>query len=177
MKHSEYCAKVESILKELGVPPEIIDGRSLPLQEEPESLELVEAGEDGREHYLAPAAARAWRALRAAASSDRIELHVVSAFRTLERQAEIVRAKRARGLSLETIFCASAPPGYSEHHTGRAVDVATPGAKALEEDFEHTPAFHWLASNAGAFGFTLSFPRGNRYGFVFEPWHWCFKVR
>ena len=142
---------------------------------EAQTLELVEVGENAREHYLIPPAARAWRDLRAAALSDGIPLTVVSAFRTLERQADIVRGKLACGVSFETLFAASAPPGYSEHHTGRALDVTAPGARELEVEFERTPAFEWLARNARRFGFTLSFPRGNRYGFIYEPWHWCFR--
>jgi D-alanyl-D-alanine carboxypeptidase len=171
----DYRARVEALLKELGVPAEIVAGRALPLQPEPESLELVEIGVNAREHYLVPAAAAAYRELRAAASSDGVVLTVVSAFRSLERQADIVRGKLASGLSFEAVFCASAPPGYSEHHTGRALDVTTPGARALEVEFEQTQAFEWLTRNAGRFGFTLSYPRGNSYGFIYEPWHWCFS--
>ncbi|HEX7650108.1 MAG TPA: D-alanyl-D-alanine carboxypeptidase family protein, partial [Noviherbaspirillum sp.] len=29
---------------------------------------------------------------------------------------------------------------------------------------------------AGRFGFTLSYPRGNTYGFIYEPWHWCYQL-
>jgi zinc D-Ala-D-Ala carboxypeptidase len=111
--------------------------------------------------------------LSSAAAEDGIALMLVSAFRSPERQAEIVRAKLASGRSLEQILSSSAPPGYSEHHTGRAVDVATTGCPPLEEEFEHTEAFRWLSRHAPALGFTLSYPRGNAYGYTFEPWHWC----
>src|SRR5690606_31205051 len=110
----------------------------------------------------------------AAARADGIQLYIVSAYRDLERQAEIIRRKQRQGLPLERILAASAPPGYSEHHTGRAVDINTPGCRALEEEFEHTEAFRWLTRRAARFGFTLSFPRGNRYGYIFEPWHWLY---
>jgi len=170
----EYCARVKAILGELGVPADVIDARALPMREEARTLELIERGENGREHHLIPPAAKAWRELRAAALSDEIPLQVVSAFRGLQRQADIVRGKLACGLSLDTIFSASAPPGYSEHHTGRALDVTTHGARQLEVEFEQTSAFAWLTRNAGLFGFTMSFPRGNPYGFIYEPWHWYF---
>ena len=71
----------------------------------------------------------------------------------------------------------SAPPGYSEHSTGFALDLGdaeTPQAN-LQEDFEATPAFYWLQSNAHRFHFQLSFPRGNRQGVSYEPWHWRFE--
>src|SRR5688572_8751716 len=155
----DYLARLQCILDELGVPQGLCAGRALPVQEEARELELVEVGENGREYLLVPSAAAAWRALRAAAEADGVQLKIVSAFRSVDRQAEIVREKLARGLTLAAIFSASAPPGYSEHHTGRAVDVGTPEAQPLEEDFEGTQAFRWLEANAGRFGFILSYPR------------------
>jgi D-alanyl-D-alanine carboxypeptidase len=171
----EYLARVQSILDELRVPPQFCAGRALPVQHEARELELVEVGANGREYLLIPPAAAAWRELRSAAAAEGVTLNIVSAFRSVDRQAEIVREKLASGLSLEAIFSASAPPGYSEHHTGRAVDIGTPGVRALEAEFEDTPAFRWLAANAGKFGFVLSFPRDNPCGYVYEPWHWCFR--
>ncbi len=104
-------------------------------------------------------------------------IKIVSAFRSVDRQAEIIRAKLAEGLSLDAVLCVSAPPGYSEHHSGRAIDVTTDeGAAPLEPEFEKTRAFRWLSKNAGQFGFALSFPADNPYGYDYEPWHWCFRV-
>ena len=124
---------------------------------------------------LVPAAAQGWRELSSAARSDSVSIKIVSAFRSVDRQAEIVRGKLARGLSLEAILCVSAPPGYSEHHSGRAVDVTADNAPPLELEFENTEAFRWLSDNARKFRFHLSFPRDNRYGYAYEPWHWCFR--
>ena len=70
----------------------------------------------------------------------------------------------------------SAPPGYSEHHTGCAIDVGTVADEPqLEVEFENTPAFQWMLRRANSFSFFLSFPRDNPYGYEFEPWHWCFR--
>ena len=170
----DYPARVGACLGGLGISEEAIRRRALPLQVEAVELEVVAVGENGREHRLVPAAARAWQEMHRAAAADDVSLIVVSAFRSLERQAEIVRGKLAAGLPVDTIFCASAPPGYSEHHTGRALDIATPGVEPLEEAFDATEAFAWLAANAVPFGFTLSYPRGNRHGFMYEPWHWFY---
>ena len=71
----------------------------------------------------------------------------------------------------------NAPPGFSEHHSGRALDLSTEGFAPLEEAFERSEAFKWLCGNGGRFGFTLSYPRGNRYGIVYEPWHWLYRNR
>ena len=134
---------------------------------------VAETDAEGREHRLVPPVAAVWHHLSAAAAQDGVCLVLVSAFRSLQQQAEIIRWKRGRGLSVEEILRGSAPPGYREHHTGRAVDISSPRCSAWKEEFEYTEAYRWLSGHAGSFGFSLSFPRGNHYGYVFEPWHWC----
>lgn len=161
----------------LGVPRDYGRVRGLRLQREP--VRLVSIGNDihGRGQWLQPHAARALARLRETSLHDGIELQVVSAFRSIEYQLRIVERKLARGLAMDEILAVSAAPGYSEHHSGRCVDFTTPGYPALEEEFERSPAFGWLARNAGRFGFTLSYPRGNRHGIAYEPWHWCWHAR
>lgn len=166
---------VRAVLAELRIPAELISARSLVYHAEAAELVLAETGADGRKHLLAPAAADAWSAMKSAADAQGVVIRIASAFRSIERQAEIVRAKVAKGLALEAILCVSAPPGYSEHHSGRAIDMTTDGVRPLEQDFEHTEAFRWLQANAARFGFALSFPPGNRQGYAYEPWHWCFQ--
>jgi len=135
---------------------------------------LTSIGRDrfGRDAQLEPSAAQAWRSMQAAAATEEITLWVVSAFRSVARQEEIVAGKLRRGLSWEQILEVSAYPGFSEHHTGTAIDISTPGGPDLIEDFETTAAFHWLSENAGRFGFALSYPRNNPHGVAYEPWHW-----
>jgi D-alanyl-D-alanine carboxypeptidase len=67
-----------------------------------------------------------------------------------------------------------ARPGFSEHHTGLALDIGDEEHPAcdVELPFEETRAFKWLNENAGHLGFELSFPRGNSKGINYEPWHW-----
>ena len=166
--------RIRAIFAELGIPTDLIQARSLPLCAEPGALEIAEIGDDGREYRLTPGAARAWREMKAAASADGVVLKLISAFRSIDRQVEILKEKLAEGQTVDEILSASAPPGYSEHHTGRAIDIDTDGAPPLEIEFERTPAFAWLRRNAGRFGFVLSFPEGNRYGYQYEPWHWFY---
>jgi D-alanyl-D-alanine carboxypeptidase len=170
----EYEKRVALILQHYQIPNALLEARQLLLYPEPAELIVAEVGADGREHQLTPAAAAAWGAMQQAAQQDGVEIFIVSAFRSLERQIEIIENKLARGLSIEAILKLSAPPGYSEHHSGRAVDIGTPNSTPTEEEFETTAAFAWLSDNAGRFGFVLSFPRGNRYGYIYEPWHWLF---
>ena len=172
---SDYRARVESLLASLQVSADLLAGRALTLCPEAETLAIAEIGRNGREHRLIPAAADAWRAMRAAARADEVALEIVSAFRGVDRQAEIIREKLARGLTMEEVFAVSAPPGYSEHHGGCAVDVTTAGVPPLDAAFEQSAAYRWLSENAGSFSYFLSFPRGNRHGYAFEPWHWCYR--
>lgn len=166
--------RIRAIFAELGISTDLVEARRLPLCAEPEALEVAEIGEDGREYRLTPCAAAAWRSMKAAAAADGVVLELISAFRSIERQVEILKEKIAEGQTVEKILSASAPPGFSEHHTGRAIDIDTDGAAPLEIEFERTPAFAWLAGNAARFGFVLSFPEGNRYGYQYEPWHWFY---
>lgn len=99
---------------------------------------------------------------------------MISGFRSISRQTEILEQKIGSAESLERILRVSAYPGYSEHHTGRALDLGSPHAEHLSEAFESTPEFLWLATSAGAFGFRLSYPKGNGRGIAYEPWHWFY---
>jgi len=166
---------LRSVLEELGIPAELISARALPAHAEARELVLAERGDDGREHLLVPAAAAAWKRLKAAARGDGVELKIASAFRSVERQAEIVREKLKSGLNIDAVLLVCAPPGFSEHHSGRAVDVDTPDCPPLDGAFAQTEAFRWLSLRAQEHGFTLSYPRGNPHGYEFEPWHWCFR--
>ena len=85
----------------------------------------------------------------------------------------LVDAKRKEGLDDTEIFKVLARPGYSQHHTGRALDLH-PASALLEEDFETTDAFRWLTQYAHLYGFELSYPRENPYGIIYEPWHWFY---
>jgi D-alanyl-D-alanine carboxypeptidase len=160
-------------LAALGISSDFIARRGLRACEETQDLECAEVGEDGRKHLLVPAAARAWRSLKAAALADGVDIYIVSAFRSTERQAELIRQKLDAGETLAAVLTVCAPPGYSEHHTGRAVDISTPSCRALEMAFDQTAAYAWLTRYAPGYGFHLSYPAGNPWGFQYEPWHWC----
>ncbi len=161
-------------LRSLGIPPEFFGARQLSRSEEASHLVFVELGADGREHFLAPAAAQGWKTMQAAAKAEGLPLLIVSAFRSIDRQAQIIRRKLAQGLGLDEILQVSAPPGFSEHHTGLAIDIGTPESQALETAFAQTAAFAWLCRHAGESGFRMSYPENNPAGFLYEPWHWCF---
>jgi D-alanyl-D-alanine carboxypeptidase len=163
--------------RDLGVPDNY--GREHRLRQVREPARLLPIGKDvhGRDQWLTPRAARAWSKMHAAATRAGVELLVVSAFRSVEYQLGLLCRKRERGQSMAAILQVSAAPGYSEHHSGRAVDLTTPAFAALEIEFERSPAFAWLCDNAASFGFHLSYPRGNPHGIAYEPWHWCWHEK
>ncbi len=156
-------------------PPPVAYAARMPFWAEAKELRSVGRDQAGREARLAPAAAEAWERLRAAALREGVPLVLVSAYRGIGRQRELVRRKLEAGQSLAQILQVNAYPGFSEHHTGRAVDVAAPGGASLTEAFEGTAQFRWLREHAGEYGFVLSYPRGNGHGIAYEPWHWCWR--
>lgn len=112
-----------------------------------------------------------------AASAAGITLAPLSGFRSFEQQKQLFfQIKEQRGQVASQRAEVSAPPGYSEHHTGYAIDIGdanVPQAN-LKTSFEETPAFKWLEKNAPRYSFELSFPKDNQQGIAYEPWHWRF---
>ncbi len=161
--------------EELGIPRDYGADGGPPAFEE--AAELVEVGPNlvGKMQRLTPAAARQWQAMVEAADAVGIQLLIVSGFRGIEYQAALIRNKIKAGQRIEDILRVNAAPGHSEHHTGCAVDIATPGSRPLTEEFEATNAYRWLESRAIEFGFSLTYPRDNPWGIAFEPWHWSLK--
>lgn len=177
MPFREPDPQLKTLLDALDITADILARRRPAYHAVAERLVVAETDAGGRQYRLTPEAARAWRDMKRSARDDGIVIEIVSAFRGIEDQADIIRAKLARNMPIETILTLSAAPGYSEHHTGRAVDINTPGCAATEEPFALTEAFCWLQERAGRFGFSLSYPRGNADGFIYEPWHWCYRAQ
>jgi zinc D-Ala-D-Ala carboxypeptidase len=170
----DYVEHINEINRVLGIPENYALSRALVLQPEAQESELHLITDDWDIHpvRLYAPAAEAWFRLNAAADADKISLVPLSGFRSVSRQLEIFRRKLAKGISMPEILKLNAAPGYSEHHTGRAVDVSAPGQRPFAESFGETAAFHWLTQRAGEFGFRLSYPRDNPHGISYEPWHW-----
>ncbi len=164
--------KRPSWFTELGIPPEYGIDPPLPAYTDAERLEAVELNILGRTEQLAPGTARDWQAMKAAAAEDGVTLLLVSGFRSIEQQIALIRAKLERGENIATILSVNAAPGYSQHHTGKAVDIATPGCRPLTEEFESSQAYFWLEHHAARFAFRMPYRRNNALGFGFEPWHW-----
>lgn len=124
---------------------------------------------------LRKAAARQFRAMSASARASGVAIVPISGFRTIKDQQHLFfDVKAQRGQTATKRAEVSAPPGYSEHHTGYAVDIGDGRAPAtnLSTSFEKTRAYKWLSVNAARYSFELSFAKNNRQGVSYEPWHW-----
>jgi len=167
--------RLEERLHALGLDDAYGETTGLPLVAEPDWLAFAGFDRYRRPLWLHAGAARAWATMHAAALRDGVVLDAISGYRSHDYQLGIFDRKLARGLTVAEILAVNAAPGYSEHHSGRALDIGAPDEPAAEESFERTPAFAWLRDNAAGHGFVMSYPRDNPYGIVYEPWHWCWR--
>ena len=154
-------------------PPALLGHLPYP-EAHPQDLQPVTA--DGRVR-LHRDAAQAFLAMQRAAQAEGVILVPLSGFRTRQQQQELFFAVKAeRRQQVTERAQVSAPPGYSEHHTGYALDIGDGRQPEthLQAAFEQTAAFAWLQKRAAQFHFELSFPRNNPQGISYEPWHWRF---
>ena len=131
--------------------------------EECADTDLVVVGE----HKLHKDAADAFAKMQKAAEQDGITLTVVSGFRSKEYQKTLFSKKGTDDATIKDRIKVSAPAGFSEHHTGYAIDI-----NSTEETFKDSDEYRWLKEHASEYGFELSFPENNSQGVAFEPWHW-----
>lgn len=171
----DWVKRVFALHRQLGIPDNYGARRRLRMVDDCKQLDSIGLDVFHRQQFLHPDAAQAWRNMRETAAQAGVDLQLVSAFRAREYQAGLIQAKLERGLSMERILSASAAPGFSEHHSGRAVDIKAPGSAPLEEDFAKTSAYRWLKANAGFFGFFETLGAANVHGIIWEPWHWCYR--
>jgi zinc D-Ala-D-Ala carboxypeptidase len=145
----------------------------LPYTEAPAS-ELVSIGNGYR---LRNTAAARFQSMVAAARSRGVNITIISAYRSVEDQKRLFfKIGAERGQQPTKRAEVSAPPKYSEHHTGYAIDVGDGLVPAtnLNQNFDTTLAYKWLKANAATYGFELSFPKDNIQKVSYEPWHWRF---
>jgi len=128
------------------------------------------------------------KAMIAAAENDGVQLCVVSAYRSIEKQQENLESytqrlineghspEEAEKLALMEI----AEPGKSEHNAGLALDILTydwwETHDDVTADFEDTEEFEWLQANAHKYGFIMRYPKEweQTTGYTYEPWHYRF---
>ncbi|MCK9793897.1 M15 family metallopeptidase [Isoptericola sp. 4D.3] len=125
----------------------------------------------GGHDRLRPDAARALERLAAdAREATGRELVLASGYRSADYQRDLyARYVDSHGRRAADTF--SARPGYSEHQTGLAADVAEAGTPFT--GFGRTETGRWVAAHAWRYGFVVRYPQGAQdvTGYSPEPWH------
>jgi len=115
--------------------------------------------------------------MREDAKKDGIYLVFLSGYRSTNLQKDIFYSlKSIRNQIASERARVSAPPGYSEHSTGFAIDIGDYMQREtdFEVEFENTDAFKWLQRHAAKYHFKLSFNKNNKH-IDYEPWHWRYE--
>ncbi len=131
-------------------------------------------------------AADALEAMLGAAKQAGLELYLVSAYRTPERQATLYENKvqsfikegfmRSEAEKQAAMWVAR--PYTSEHNLGLAADLTSKDwykeNDDLTQEFEKTEHYDWLLENCADYGFILRYQKGKEgiTGVAFEPWHY-----
>lgn len=106
------------------------------------------------------------------AETNKKDVMVLSAFRSLEDQSRIYNVRVAEKGEAYTRKWVAFPSG-SEHHTGLAFDLSrlTDDGKLL--DFEDKGAYSWIHKHADRYGFIVRYPENKSKitGISYEPWH------
>lgn len=168
--------ELEKYYQELCIGAEHLKANRLPFFEQADlnELEVVDIDFAGRAFIISKIVAEPWRAMCSAATSENVLLKPASGFRSYLYQAKLIEGQLTKGRSIDEILTGNAIPGFSEHHTGRAIDIIA-DPLIPENAFHETDTFRWMLENAKRFKFRLSYPRSNSYGIIFEPWHWFFE--
>ncbi len=110
------------------------------------------------------------------------KLYIDSGYRSPGRQAYLFFHYLATSSKFSLVENAKwiAMPGYSQHGdpTYNAIDFCNrDGINGFSDhqtsaDFAKLPEYKWMLENAHKYNFYLSYPKNNKWGVGFEPWHW-----
>lgn len=103
------------------------------------------------------------------ANATGLDLKILSAYRSFGEQASLKSTYTVTYGSGANKF--SADQGYSEHQLATTIDFNTTKRSSVLSGFDKTPEYTWLTENAYKYGFTISYPKENKY-YIYEPWHW-----
>ena len=130
----------------------------------------------GREFQIEPETYRHFEQLRAAVKQKGIQIELDSVYRSVARQKEIV-AEFTQKYGADYVKQYVAVPGYSEHHTGLAVDIClVVDGKIIDDNDEmiaQKEIFAQIHPLLAEYGFILRYLQGreNITGYSYEPWH------
>ncbi len=173
MKSSMNTTDLAAKLSRLRISSATINACSLPLQIEATDLTPSENDIYDRPQLMTPDTLDKWHRMQAAAAADKLPIALVSAYRSIDYQCHLIERKLAAGQAIDDILRVNSIPGYSEHHTGRALDLHDGIGEPLTTAFDQGEAFRWLCDHAYRYDFVMTYPRDNEWGMSYEPWHWC----
>jgi len=129
-----------------------------------------------RTQYLPEAAGRQFLKMKAAMQKDLgTAINVTSGYRSPAYQAVVIFLilLEKKWSMKNTLRCVTLP-GCSEHgHPPRqGMDLAPVAGIETIDEFYKTAEYQWLDKNAARFGLELSYPPNNKFGVMFEPYHW-----
>lgn len=117
-----------------------------------------------------------------AAEKEEVWCWIASGYRSVEQQEIIlsraVEENMEKGMTKEKgekeALRTIARPGYSEHHTGLAVDL-----NDVSDDFESTPAYRWFSQHSAEYGFVQRYKKEKVEwtGIDNESWHFRYVGR
>ena len=104
-----------------------------------------------------------------------IKIVINEAYRSIEDQEKIVEEFK-NIYDEEKLYKKVAVPGYSEHHTGLAIDIGLIFDKREEEEENikiREAIYQEMHKHLSKFGFILRYPKGKEEitGYSYEPWH------
>ncbi len=101
-------------------------------------------------------------------TNDGVTLYIRSGFRSFDDQTISYDQAADKTTVVE--------PGYSQHHSGLAIDFTTPEIGNVVDEklhFENTKAGLWLKANAYKYGFAPTYTK-NHQGIANESWHYFY---
>ncbi len=124
----------------------------------------------GNGQVMAKEAADAFTSLLSDGKAAGYSLLAESGYRSYNTQVSVYN-NEVRTFGQAKADTESAKPGYSEHQTGWAVDIAAPGCN--EDCFGTLKSSAWVSANAYKYGFVLRYPadKSDITGYRNEPWH------
>ena len=119
---------------------------------------------------ITPATADAYKRMKADAAAQGLSILAASTYRSVEYQQNLYNSY-LNSDPREVVDTYSARAGYSEHHTGMAIDFI--GSFGSLNDFENTPEYPWVRDNCHRYGFIIRYTTANQWitGYKNEPWH------
>ncbi len=156
------------------VPPPWAGNRLFPTSRNLDELQQIprEFTYQGSEIYILAEAFPALVKMIQRAQLDGIDLRVESAYRSINYQRRIFTRMMSAGRSFADIIRYVAPPGYSQHMLGTAMDFYP-----SNWEFAETDQYKWLQEHGAEFGFEETYSQNNRFRMPWEAWHWNYTGR